>query len=74
MKKEQFRERKQARAEGRSLETQQRSAQRSPNFLLYAACFPAHLHMDFLRPTPSHFGLGGGGVWGGSVSNLPLCQ
>lgn len=61
MKKELSKERKQARAERRSLETQERSAQRNLDFLLHAARFPAHLHMDFLRPTPSHVGLGGGG-------------
>lgn len=72
MKKELFKERKQARAERRSLETQERSAQRNLDFLLHAVCFPAHLHMDFLRPTPLHVVLGGG--WGGGVSSLPLCQ
>lgn len=61
MKKEFFKEWKQARAERRSLETQERSAQRNLDFLLHAACFPAHLHMDFLRPAPLHVALGGGG-------------
>lgn len=61
MRKEHFKERKQARAERRGLETQQLSAQRNLDFLLHAACFPAHSHMDFLRPAPLHVGLGSGG-------------